>query len=42
MDRFRDEFGAYKSTKHMFQVRYDQALPEALIRCMARETDSFW
>src|SRR5262245_2977239 len=49
--RFADQFGEYKSTKHMFQVRYDQPLPEALIRKMvkerlkevkARKDDSFW
>jgi uncharacterized protein YdhG (YjbR/CyaY superfamily) len=43
--------GEYKATKHMLQVRYDQALPEALIRKMAKERvrelkarkdDSFW
>lgn len=51
MDHFRDDFGPYKSTKYMLQVRYDQKLPETLIRRMAkeclkrlraRETDSFW
>jgi len=49
--RFADQFGEYKSTKHMFQVRYDQPLPEALIKRMAKERvkevkarkdDSFW
>jgi uncharacterized protein YdhG (YjbR/CyaY superfamily) len=49
--RYADQFGEYKSTKHMFQVRYDQPLPEALIRKMAKERvqelrarkdDSFW
>lgn len=51
MDHFREKFGPYKSTKYMLQVRYDQPLPEALIRRMAKEcckrlrarkTDSFW
>jgi len=51
MDRFRDKFGPYESTKYMLKVRYDQPLPEALIRRMAkecckrlraRESDSFW
>jgi len=45
------ELGEYASTKHMLQVRYDQPLPEALIRRMAKERvqmvkarkdDSFW
>ncbi len=49
--RHADKFGEYKSTKHMFQVRYDQPLPEALIKRMAKERvkevkarkdDSFW
>ena len=49
--QFREELGPYKATQHMLQVRYDQPLPEALIRriaaqCVeevaAREDDGFW
>ena len=49
--RYADRLGEYKATKHMLQVRYDQPLPEALIRKMAKERvkelrarkdDSFW
>ena len=49
--RYADRLGEYKATKHMLQVRYDQPLPEALIRAMAKERvkevrarkdDSFW
>jgi uncharacterized protein YdhG (YjbR/CyaY superfamily) len=49
--RYADQLGEYKATKHMLQVRYDQPLPEALIRRMAKERvkevrarkdDSFW
>ena len=49
--RYADQFGEYRSTKHMFQVRYDQKLPVALLRKMAKERvkelrarkdDSFW
>jgi uncharacterized protein YdhG (YjbR/CyaY superfamily) len=45
------ELGEYEATKHMLKVRYDQPLPEALIRRMAKERvktlkgrkdDSFW
>jgi uncharacterized protein YdhG (YjbR/CyaY superfamily) len=45
------ELDGYDSTKHMLKVRYDQPLPEALIRRMAKERvkelqtrkdDSFW
>lgn len=49
--RFRKELGPYKATEHMIQVRYDEPLPEALIRKIAegcvqevagRDSDSFW
>lgn len=45
------ENGEYEVTKHMLKVRYDQPLPAALIRKMAKERvkavkarkdDSFW
>lgn len=51
LEQFRKELGPYKATEHMIQVRYDQPLPEALIRkiaegCVrevaARDSDSFW
>lgn len=51
LEQFRKELGQYKATEHMIQVRYDQPLPEALIRkiaesCVrevaARDSDSFW
>jgi uncharacterized protein YdhG (YjbR/CyaY superfamily) len=49
--RYASQFGEYEATKHMLKVRYDQPLPEALIRKMAKERvrevrarkdDSFW
>lgn len=49
--RHAGQLGEYKATRHMLQVRYDQPLPEALIRRMAKERvkevrarqdDSFW
>jgi uncharacterized protein YdhG (YjbR/CyaY superfamily) len=49
--RYVERFGEYRSTRHMLQVRYDQPLPEALIRTMAKERvrelrvrkdESFW
>ena len=51
LQRYAGELGEYKATKYMLQVRYDQPLPEALIRRMAKERvkevrarkdDSFW
>jgi len=51
LQRYAGQLGEYKATKHMLQVRYDQPLPEALIRKMAKERvrevrarkdDSFW
>jgi len=51
LQRYAGELGEYKATRHMLQVRYDQPLPEALIRRMAKERvqelrarkdDSFW
>ena len=49
--RYAGQLGDYKATKYMLQVRYDQPLPEALIRKMAKERvkevrarkdDAFW
>ena len=51
LQRHAGQLGEYKATKHMLQVRYDQPLPETLIRKMAKERvrevrarkdDSFW
>jgi len=51
LEAFRAEMGPYKTTKHMLQIRYDQPMPEALVRkiaeyCVqalrAREGDAFW
>lgn len=53
LDAFREEAEAagYATTKKFLKVRYDQPVPEALLRRMAerqladvtaRETDSFW
>jgi uncharacterized protein YdhG (YjbR/CyaY superfamily) len=48
---FRKELAAYKTTKYMLQLPYDQPLPEALIRKIARfqlrqvrdrKDESFW
>jgi uncharacterized protein YdhG (YjbR/CyaY superfamily) len=48
---FQDELKAHDTTKHFLKVRYDQPLPEDLIKRMAaycvktvsaREGDSFW
>lgn len=48
---FREEFEQHKTTKGMLQVRYDQALPEDLIRKIAerrlqdvreRQDNAFW
>lgn len=48
---FRKELSGYQTTRYMLKVRYDEALPEAVIRKIAkyqlravkaRETDSFW
>lgn len=48
---FQEELAAYKTTKNMLQVPYDQPLPEALIRriaerrvreLQARPGDAFW
>jgi len=48
---FSKELEAYKTTKGMLQIRYDEPLPEALIRKMAehrvrtvreRKDDAFW
>lgn len=51
LEAFRDELGEYEATKHFLQIRYDQPLPEALLRKMARyrlrvlkqrQDDAFW
>lgn len=46
---FREELEAHDTTKHMLRVRYDQPLPEDLIRRMAEysvkvvgEREGFW
>ncbi|RYZ70268.1 MAG: DUF1801 domain-containing protein [Lysobacteraceae bacterium] len=51
LDRFRNELEGHQATKHMLKVRYDQPLPETLIRRIAeysvqrvseRQDDGFW
>jgi uncharacterized protein YdhG (YjbR/CyaY superfamily) len=51
MTEFSAVFGQYQSTKHFLKIRYDQPLPEALIRRMAkcslalvlaRKDEGFW
>jgi len=51
MKEFREELEDYRTTKNFLQVRYDEPLPEDLIRrigeyCVrtvkARTDDSFW
>ena len=51
MKEFRDELKSYRTTKNFLQIRYDEPLPEDLIRRMAQycvktvsaRTDaSFW
>lgn len=51
LQHFRKELEAHDTTKHMLRVRYDQPLPEELIRRMAeysvklvseREGEGFW
>jgi len=51
LEPFRKELEAHRTTKNFLQVRYDEALPEDLIRriaerCVltlrAREDDAFW
>lgn len=51
LEAFRAEFEAYGTTKNYLQVRYDQPLPEDLIRRIAehrlrtvneRDDDGFW
>ena len=48
---FRKEIGRHKTTKEFLQIRYDEPLPEALIRKIARyrvkavrarKDDGFW
>ena len=51
LEHFRAQLAGHRTTKHFLQVRYDEALPEALIRKLARhqlkavrarKDDSFW
>jgi uncharacterized protein YdhG (YjbR/CyaY superfamily) len=51
LDPFRDALGPYAATKNYLKVRYDQPLPEGLIREIAehradavrrRDDDAFW
>lgn len=51
LERFGKELQGHRTTKNYLQVRYDEALPEALIRKLAqhqlkvvaaRKDDSFW
>jgi uncharacterized protein YdhG (YjbR/CyaY superfamily) len=51
LEAFGKELAGHRTTKHMLQVRYDEPLPEGLIRklaqrCLrdvaAREDDGFW
>ena len=51
LEHFQDELAAHKTTKNYLQVRYDEPLPEALIRKIAkhqlelvraRQDDAFW
>jgi uncharacterized protein YdhG (YjbR/CyaY superfamily) len=51
LQQFRAELAGHDTTKHFLKVRYDQPLPEALIRKIAkfqlasvrgREDDGFW
>jgi uncharacterized protein YdhG (YjbR/CyaY superfamily) len=51
LNLFRPEIAAYRMTKELLQIRYDQPLPEELIRRMAecrvkcvseRKDDGFW
>ena len=35
LERFREELEAHDTTEHMLRVRYDEPLPEELIRRMA-------
>jgi uncharacterized protein YdhG (YjbR/CyaY superfamily) len=51
LEHFREELAGQRTTKHYLQLPYDQPLPEALIRKLAkhqlklvsaRKDDSFW
>ena len=49
LQAFRKELKDYQTTKNFLQIRYDEPLPEALIRKMAKyrvrnmgEGESFW
>lgn len=51
MEKFHKQLGKYDTTKYMLRIAYDQPLPEALIRKIAkycvkqvgqRNSESFW
>jgi len=51
LERFRNELRKHKTTKNVLQIRYDEPLPEDLVRRIAehrirqvrgRESHSFW
>src|SRR5262245_51920735 len=51
LDQFREELKGHQTTKNFLKIPYDEPLPEALIRKIARycvqnvskrENDSFW
>lgn len=51
MEAFKEELESWQTTKNMLKIRYDEPLPEDLIRRMAeycvqavseREDDGFW
>jgi uncharacterized protein YdhG (YjbR/CyaY superfamily) len=51
LERFRKELGKHKTTRNFLQIRYDEPLPEGLVRKIAeyslrrlreRKSDSFW
>lgn len=51
LEAFRDQLATYDTTKQFLKIRYEETLPEALIRTIAthrlkvvtdRDDDSFW
>ncbi|MGB4860367.1 MAG: DUF1801 domain-containing protein [Dokdonella sp.] len=51
LEAFRDQLATYDTTKHFLKIRYEEPLPEALIRKIARhrlkvvndrDDDGFW
>ena len=51
LEAFRDQLATYDTTKHFLKIRYEEPLPEALIRKIAkyrmkivsdRDDDNFW